>query len=142
MIPIHVAIYGHPPPRILEQIMGNLGVIADWYIEENFSYIRVFGFFVSPHAIPKFLLNRLVCKEVAEGMTKDLKATQKKVWPTFPIQVGMFTLSDFGHTKFEASALEDVKLVDIEYKRDHHRVVENHLSHFNMNRYIHEYYPL
>jgi hypothetical protein len=140
--PIHVAIYRHPPPRILEQIMGNLGVIADWYIEENFSYIRVFGCFVSPHAIPKFLLDRLVCREVAGGMTKDLKATQKKVWPTFPIQVGMFTLSDFGHTKFEASALEDVKLVDIEYKRDHHRVVENHLSQFNMKRYIHEYYPL
>jgi hypothetical protein len=43
VIPIHEAIYGQPPPRILEQIIGNLGAIADWYIEESFSYIRVFG---------------------------------------------------------------------------------------------------
>jgi hypothetical protein len=42
----------------------------------------------------------------------------------------------------EASALEDIKLVDIEYKRhDPHRVVENHLAQFNMKRYIHEDSP-
>jgi len=32
--------------------MGNLGTIADWFIEDNFSYIRVFGCFVPPHALP------------------------------------------------------------------------------------------
>jgi hypothetical protein len=147
VIPIHEAIYGHPPPRISEKIMGNLGVIIDWYIEENFSYIRVFGCYISPHALPIFLPDRLVCREVAHqtvsgGITKEMKATQKRVWPTFPIQVGVFSLSDFGHTKVEAYALEDIKLVDIEYKRhDPHRVVENHLSQFNMKKYIHEDSP-
>jgi hypothetical protein len=39
-------------------------------------------------------------------------------------------------------SLEDIKLVDIEYKRhDPHRVVENHLAQFNMKRYIHEDSP-
>jgi hypothetical protein len=71
-----------------------------------------------------------------------LKAAQKKVWPTFPIQVGMFTLLDFGHTKVEATTLEDVKLVDIEFKRhDPHKVVENHLAQYNLKRYIHEESP-
>jgi hypothetical protein len=127
--------------------MGNLGAIVDWYIEESFSYIRVFGCYISPHALPIFLPNRLVCREVAHqtvsgGITKELKATHKRVWPTFPIQVGVFSLSDFGHAKVEASALEDIKLVDIEYKRhDPHRVVENHLAQFNMKRYIHEDSP-
>ena len=32
----------YPPQKILEKIIGNLGAIADWYIEESFSYIRVF----------------------------------------------------------------------------------------------------
>jgi hypothetical protein len=147
VVPIHVAIYGHPPPRISEHIMGNLGTIADWYIEQNFSYIRVFDCFISPHALPKFLPDRLVCREVAYqtvagGIAKDLKVAQKKVWPTFPIQVGMFTLLDFGHSKVEAAALEDVKLVDIEFKRhDPHRMVENHLAQFNMKIYIHEDSP-
>jgi hypothetical protein len=79
---------------------------------------------------------------VTGGINKELKATQKKVWPTFPIQVGMFSLLDFGHSKVEAVALEDVKLVDIEFKRhDPCKIVENHLAQFNMKRYMHENSP-
>jgi hypothetical protein len=76
--------------------MGNLGTLANWFIEKNVFYIRVFGCSIPPHALPQFLPNRLVCREVAYqtvvgGISKELKATQKKVWPTFPIQVGMLT---------------------------------------------------
>jgi hypothetical protein len=144
VVPIHIAIYGRPSPGISEKIMGNLGTFAYWYIEENFSYIRVFSYSIPPHSLPKILPDRLVCQEVAYqivagGITKELKAAHKKVWPNFPIQVGMFTLLDFGHTKAKAATLEDVKLVDIEFKRhDPHKVVENHLAQFNMKRYIHE----
>jgi hypothetical protein len=54
----------------------------------------------------------------------------------------MFTLLDFGHTKFEVVALEDVKLVDIEFKiHDPHKIVENHLDQYNMKRYNHEESP-
>jgi len=54
----------------------------------------------------------------------------------------MFTLLDFGHTKVEVVAFEDVKLVDIEFKRhDPHWMVENHLAEFNMKIYIHEESP-
>jgi hypothetical protein len=75
-------------------------------------------------------------------INKELKATQKKVSPTFPIQVGMFTLLYFGHSKVEATTLEVVKLVDIEFKkRDPHKIVKNHLAQFNMKRYIHEDSP-
>jgi hypothetical protein len=102
---------------------------------------------ISPHALPQFLPNRLVCREVAYqtvagGINKELKAAQKKVWPTFPIQVDMFTLLDFCHYKVEVATLEDVKLVDIEFKKhDPHKIVENHLAQFNMKRYIHENSP-
>jgi hypothetical protein len=79
---------------------------------------------------------------VTGGINKELKETQKKVWPTFPLQVGMFSLLDFGHSKVEATALEDVKLVDIKFKRhDPHKIVENHLAQYNMKRYIHEHSP-
>jgi hypothetical protein len=134
VVPVHIALYGHPPPRISNRIMGNLGKLADWFIEEKFSYIKVFGCSVPPHALPRFLPDRLVCREVAyqtvtRGISKELKAAQKKVWPTFPIQVGMFSLLDFGHSKVEAATLNDVKLVDIEFKRhDPHKIVENHLA--------------
>jgi hypothetical protein len=89
-VPIHIAIYVHLPPQISERIMGNLGTLLEWFIEENFSYIRVFVCFIPPHSLSQFLLDRLVCREVAYqivvgGITKELKAAQKKVWPTFPI---------------------------------------------------------
>jgi len=54
----------------------------------------------------------------------------------------MFTLLDFCHYKVEVVTLEDVKLVDIEFKKhDPHKIVENHLAQFNMKRYIHENSP-
>jgi hypothetical protein len=89
VVPVHITIYGHPPPRISERIMGNLGKLAYWFIEDNFSYIRVFGCSVPPHALPQFLPDRLVCREVvyqtmAGGINKELKATQKKGLADFP----------------------------------------------------------
>jgi hypothetical protein len=48
VVPIHIDLYGFPPPRIADKIMGNLGKIADWFIDKNFSYIRVFGFSIPP----------------------------------------------------------------------------------------------
>jgi hypothetical protein len=124
--------------------MANLGKIADWYIEEKFSYIRVFGCLVPPNALPKFLPDRLACREVdyqtvIGGISKELKASQKKVWPTFPLQVGMFSLQDFGHSKVEAVALQEAKLVDIELKRhDPHKIVEAHLAQYNLRKYMHD----
>jgi hypothetical protein len=95
VIPIHEAIYGQPPSRISEQILGNLGAIANWYIEESFFYIKVFGCYASPHALPVFLPDKLVCREVSYqtvfvGINKELKVAQKRVWPPYPIQVGYF----------------------------------------------------
>jgi hypothetical protein len=51
----------------------------------------------------------------------------------------MLSLLDFGHSKVEFVALEDVKLVDIEFKRhDPRNILENHLAQFNMKWYMHE----
>jgi hypothetical protein len=122
VVHVHIAIYGHPQPRISKNIMGNLGTLEDWFIEDNFSYIRVFGCSIPPHSLPQFLPDKMVCREVAyqivaRGINKEFKASQNKVWPIFPIQVGMFTLLDFGHSKVKDTTLEDVKLVDIKFKR-------------------------
>jgi hypothetical protein len=65
VVPIDIVIYGHPPPQISKRIMGNLVKLSKWLIKENVSYIKVFGCFVPPHALPQFLPDRLVCREVA-----------------------------------------------------------------------------
>jgi hypothetical protein len=113
MVPLHIAIFGHPPPRISDNIATNLSGIADWYVEAEFSYFRVFGASVPPHALPLFIPDKLACREVARqtvigGVSKELKGYSKKVWPSFPIRLNSYSLLDFGHAKAEAAALEDL----------------------------------
>jgi hypothetical protein len=51
-------------------------------------------------------------------------------------------LLDFGHAKAEAAALEEMKLVDIEFKKnDPSKVVSNHLESCSLKRYEHEDSP-
>ena len=77
--------------------LENLKTIADWFIEEHFSYIRVYGCSIPPHALPKILPDRLICREISYqlvngGIGLELKAQQKKSWPYFPVYLGKFAL--------------------------------------------------
>jgi hypothetical protein len=79
---------------------------------------------------------------VLGGMRKELKAVQKKLWPTFPLQIGMFSLLDLGYSKVEAVALEEIKLVNIEFKKhDPQKNIGNNMSLYNLKIYEHEDYP-
>jgi hypothetical protein len=144
IIPMHKMFYGCEPPHISESVLGNLKAIADWFVDENFSYIRVYGCSIPSHALPKFLPDRLVLREVAHQIVKggigiELKVAQKKSWPFFPVYVGKFSLLNLGHSKVEVEALEEIKLVDIEHrKHDPYQLVRRHLMHCNMKSYEHE----
>jgi hypothetical protein len=146
IIPMHKMLYGCDPPRISEIVSENLRAIADWFIEESFSYIRVYGCSVPPHALPKFLPDRLVLREVAHQIVKggieiELKAAQKKSWSIFPVHIGKFSLLSLGHSKVEAEALEEIKMVNIEHKKhDPYQLVNNHLIHCGMKAYEHKRY--
>jgi hypothetical protein len=147
MVPLHVAIFGQPPPKILDIITTNLSSVADWYLEEKFLYIRVFDTSVPPYALPLFLPDKLLCCEITRqtvlsGIRKDLNGVSKKVWPPFPIHNGAYSLLYFGHAKAEATTLEEMKLVDIEFKKqDPSKVLSNHLASCGMKRYEHEDSP-
>jgi hypothetical protein len=133
MVSLHVAIFGQPPPRISNSVMTNLSSMVDWYIEVEFSYIMVLGTSVPPYALPLFFPDKLLCREIATQtvlgrISKELKGVSKKVWLPFPIHIGAYSLLYFGHAKAEAMVLEEMKLVDIEFKKhDPSRVVRNHL---------------
>jgi hypothetical protein len=87
-----------------------------------------------------------VCREVAHQILKgdiglELKAAQKKSWPTFPLHIRKFSLLNLGHSKVEAESLEEVKLVDIEHrKHDPYQLVSKHLMHCNLKYYEHKTY--
>jgi len=72
-------------------------------------------------------------------ISKEIKELHKKVWLTLPLQIGMFSLLDFGHSKVEAAALGDTKLVNIEFKKHGpQKIIGNHMSLYNLKRYNHE----
>jgi hypothetical protein len=55
------------------------------------------------------------------------------------VYVRKFSLLNLGHSKVEAEALEEIKLVDIEHrKHDPYQLVSKHLMHCNMKAYEHE----
>ena len=147
MVPLHVTIFSHPPPRISDSVAVNLSSIADWYVEVEFSYLRVFSASVASNSLPLFIPDRLACREIARqtvigGISKELKGYSKKVWPPFPIHLSSYSLLDFGHTKAKAAALEDLKLVHVEFKKhDPWRVISNHLASCGLKRFEHENSP-
>jgi hypothetical protein len=127
--------------------LSKVQISTDWYVEVEFSYLRVFEASVPPHALPLFIPDKMACRKVARqmvigGVSKELKGYSKKVWPSFPIRLNSYSLLDFGHAKDEAAALEDLNLVSIEYKKhDPQRVVSNHLANCGLKRFEHENSP-
>jgi hypothetical protein len=144
IIPMHRMFFGCEPPRISDAITESLKVVVDWFIEENVSYIRIYGCSIPPHALPKFLPDKLVCREVAHQIVKgdvglELKAAQKKSWPSFLVDIGKYSLLTLGHSKVEDESLEEVKLVYIEHKKyDPYQVISRHFIHCNLKAYEHE----
>jgi hypothetical protein len=147
MVLMHVAIFSNPLPRISDSIVVNLSSVADWYVEAEFSYIMVFSASLPPRDLPLFIPDRLACRKIIKqivigGISKELKAFSKKVWPLFPIHLNTYSLLDFRHAKVEALALEDIKLVHIEFKKhDPHRVMSNHMANCGLKRFEHESSP-
>jgi hypothetical protein len=144
IIPLHKIFFGFEPPRISHAIIENLKIVADWFIEEHFSYIRVYGCSIPPHALPKILPDRLICREVAYqlvngGIGIELKSQQKKSWPYFPVYLGKFALLNFGHSKVEAESLSEIKLVDIEHRKyDPYQIINKHVAQCGLKAYEHE----
>jgi hypothetical protein len=144
IIPLHKIFFGFEPPRISHAIIENLKTVADWFIEEHFSYVRVYGCSIPPHALPKILPDRLICREIAYqlvngGIRIELKSQQKKSWPYFPVYLGKFALLNFGHSKVEAESLSEIKLVDIEHRKyDPYQIINKHVAQCGLKAYEHE----
>jgi hypothetical protein len=147
MVPMHISIFGNPPPRISDSIATNLSNVADWYVEAEFSYIRVFSTSVPPYALPLFIPDRLVCREIARqtvigGISKELKGFSKKVWPPFPIHLNTYSLLDFGHAKAEAALWRILNWSTLSSRSTTHtRIVGNHMASCGLKRYEHENSP-
>ena len=70
--------------------------MGDWYVGENFSYIRIWGS-NTVHMLPRIVLDRLVLEEVVfqivnNGVYRKLIGPKKKSWPKFPLNLGSLVI--------------------------------------------------
>ena len=94
-------IFNKKAPRVSEEANADILPVARWFVEENLTYIRVFGSYASPLVLPYYVLDKFLAKEIAyhlvNGIMKQLKDAKKAIWPNFPVQCGTFALSNIGH---------------------------------------------
>lgn len=77
IISLYQTLFGYPPPRFIDGGMRGIDPIRDLYVDDNFSYIIIYGCQNSPHALPRYVPDRLAIKEIMyqtfrTGITKDL----------------------------------------------------------------------
>jgi len=103
-----------------EEAMATLKDITDWYMRTYYRYIIFYGNIGSPHILSIYVPDRLLIREIAYqtmeiDITYVLSGRIKKLWPTFPINIGRYTLS----TGPKNIALDHVKCVGLTHLEIH-----------------------
>lgn len=79
MLPIHKRLYNRDAPRLSQEAEVDILLVARWFKEETFTYIRVFGSITSPHVLTYYVPDKLIAREIAyqiareRGMSKTLE---------------------------------------------------------------------
>ena len=84
MLPIHHIIFNEKSPRISKEASTDILPVSRWFAEENFTYIRVFGSYSSPHFLPYYVPDKLLAREISyqilvSGISKQLKDAKKAI---------------------------------------------------------------
>lgn len=108
-------IFNKKARRFSQEAATNLLVVGEYFIKEQFTYIRVFGSTTDPHIPPIYVYNKLLARAssyqiVGKDLTKVLKDGKKSLWPTFCIKCDSFALANIVHATKESTQMESIKL--------------------------------
>jgi len=117
-------------PHMSPEVESKLLQVGNWFGEESFTYIRVYGSLEHPHVLPLFILDKLMSREttyqtIGNGISKVLKESNKKDVAFFTTQFGIFSLDNYKHAQIEIKVIQDIGFPTIpngEY--DTHHVVK------------------
>jgi hypothetical protein len=96
LAPLFNLIFHIECPRITEEAKGILKYIGNWYLQEKFTYFRIYGVVASPHLLPIYVPNKLVLSEIAyqtilQGFNSLLvKDVKKKLFIPYNFYVGYY----------------------------------------------------
>ena len=65
VLPLNQIIFNKKAPRFSQEAKADLLIVGNKFIEEWFTYIRVFGSTVDPHVLPLYVSNKLLAREIA-----------------------------------------------------------------------------
>lgn len=63
---LHVqqAIFNKPAPQLSDEISIDLTSIGNWFVEEIFTYVKLFGSTIDPYVLPLYIPDKLLAKEI------------------------------------------------------------------------------
>lgn len=144
VLPVHYATFNKPAPRLSNEASVDITSIGSSFGEEKFTYIIFFGSTANPHVLPLYILDKLFAREIdyqiiEVGMSRNLKESKKKIWPTFPLRCGNFTMHDFKHAEKEAKKIKMLKLaIILKRQYDPKAIAYNFTSHVKLAKFEHE----
>ena len=105
-MPLFQDVFNEKAPRLSKEAQVDFTRIGKWFIEDLFTYVRVYGSIDEPHVLPLYVLDKLLAREIAyqtvgHGLTKSLREEKKDSWPTFPIHYVVYAVDIFKHDGLE-----------------------------------------
>ncbi len=131
-------------PRPFEEAKIDFIPIGRWFGEEIFTYVRFDGSLAPPHVLPLHVPDKLLAREISyqivgDGSTKTLKKAKKYLWPSFPIQCGVYALHDFKHASLEIDNIACLNLATIMGRQfDPNKVAHNVTAQVKIRKFSRE----
>lgn len=125
-------------------MLQGLLLVGKYFVEEWYTYIKVFGSTLDPHVLALYVSDKLLAREIAhqtvgKGLTKTLKDNKKSLWPSFPIRCGYFSLANFNHATLESLSLESLRLHTFPKRKfDPNKIAHNITTAVKMKHFNHE----
>ena len=113
-------LFGQDAPCMSWRAKETLVKVAHWFPFPGYTFIRVFGTYKAPHAMPRFVTDKMliqeVCFQMSHGFSSILSKGKKKPWPTLPLTIGAYTVKDFREVAAEAEAMRSYQLGALEHR--------------------------
>jgi hypothetical protein len=91
--------------------MRLLRSIGNWYLQEDCTYLRIYGVTIPPHLFPKYVSNRLILGEISyqtilQGFNATLaKDVRKRTFIPYNMYIGHYGLMNSKQARHEANTM-------------------------------------
>lgn len=119
--PLYKLLFGEEANYMFKRAKEKIIRVADQFPIQEGTFIRFFGSYKPPHALPKFVIDKLmlqeVCYQMTTGLSKTLNKGKKKPQPSLPLTTGAYTIDIFQEVEVEAEEMKGFYFVNLSHHR-------------------------